>query len=385
MPVAEVPGASARDVRQLLAARTGAAIESARRTGGEVPQAELDALNRLARLLELEDASAERRPNRAWELAAILVATLIVVSALLFAHVDRTEVELEIDATRVSFKTDSEQVLFEEVDLSALGVSGLSRITLPDAAVAAFGGSVLDAPEQAIRLSVAEIDGRRGALGISELKPTKPTSVDVRLRGRNGEYRLSFQDPGMTIAVGAIGPIKITIAGVGERTIDLPIPQNVTLEPAGGSVDLDATFRDLEQAAMTPQVPVSALAFSRVDEFGDRSISVLRTVSTILGGTVYFEELNEERRALRAGEALRFEQIQDAEIRTLRMRGDRLSVGFHGTVRGMSTGDSQRGRTLMPTWLDWLKAQHGLSLLWGTTLYVVGLLVAALRWFRGAQ
>jgi hypothetical protein len=376
---------SADDVRRLLAVRTAAAIASAHKTGGDVPPAELDALNRLARLLDLQKSSSDARPKRAWEVAGILVATLIAVSVLLFARKNQTEVELEIDATHITFATTSEQVLFEEVDLNALGVSGLSRITLPDPAIAAFGGtSVIQEPDQSIRLAVAEIRGRRGAIGISELKPSTATEVDVRFRGRSGEYRLSFQDPEMKIEVGVIGPISITIAGVGERTIDLRIPQSLALEPSAGHIDLDLTFRDLEHAAMTPQVPVHALEFWRVDEFGDRKISVLRTLSTILAGKIYFEALNGESRSLRAGEVLRFEHV-DGEIRTLRMRGDRVSLGFHGDVQGMSTGSSERIRSLMPTWLDWLKAQHGISLLWGTTLYLAGLVMAALRWLKGGK
>ena len=37
---------------------------------------------------------------------------------------------------------------------------------------------------------------------------------------------------------------------------------------------------------------------------------------------------------------------------------------------------------LMPTLLDWLRARHGLSLLWATTAYLVGLFVAILGWWR---
>jgi hypothetical protein len=36
----------------------------------------------------------------------------------------------------------------------------------------------------------------------------------------------------------------------------------------------------------------------------------------------------------------------------------------------------------MPTWLEWLRARHGLSLLWGTALYLFGLAVGVLRWWR---
>jgi hypothetical protein len=372
------------DLQKMLAIRTAAAVANTRRADGDVPAVEIESLERLARLLQLQKVAGETPPRRSWQVAAILFTTLFVVSVLLFAHVDKTEIELETDATHVSFLIETEQVLFEQVDLNALGVSGLSKVTLPDPIAAAFGGrAVIEEPDQSIRLSVAEINGRRGAIGISEIKPTKATAVDVRWKGPNGQYRLSLQNPGMTFDIGVLGPVRVTIPGLGSQTIELPIPQSLALEPTQG-VDLDMTFRDLEHAEMTAQVPVSMLEFWRVDEFGDRRLSVLRTLSTILRGTIYFEALDGVSRSLRAGEVLRFAHVH-GEVRTLRMRDDRLSLGFHGQVEGMSTGIDQRIHSLMPTWLDWLKAQHGLSLLWGTTLYVTGLAFAALRWFKGAQ
>jgi hypothetical protein len=36
----------------------------------------------------------------------------------------------------------------------------------------------------------------------------------------------------------------------------------------------------------------------------------------------------------------------------------------------------------MPTWLDWLKARRGLYLLWGTAIYVFGLIAGVLRWLK---
>jgi hypothetical protein len=32
--------------------------------------------------------------------------------------------------------------------------------------------------------------------------------------------------------------------------------------------------------------------------------------------------------------------------------------------------------------LEWLRARHGLTLLWGTTAYVFGLATAVVRWFK---
>jgi hypothetical protein len=49
----------------------------------------------------------------------------------------------------------------------------------------------------------------------------------------------------------------------------------------------------------------------------------------------------------------------------------------------MVTGSADNPQNLMPTWLEWLKAQHGLSLLWGSTFYLFGLALTVSRWFKG--
>jgi hypothetical protein len=93
------------------------------------------------------------------------------------------------------------------------------------------------------------------------------------------------------------------------------------------------------------------------------------------------ESLNGDTRQLRSGEPLRFGE-SNGEIRTVRLEPDHLSLSFHGWVRGMQTGSEETPRSLMPTWLEWLRARHGLTLLWGTTAYVFGLATAAVRWLK---
>ena len=133
---------------------------------------------------------------------------------------------------------------------------------------------------------------------------------------------------------------------------------------------------------MTSQVPIERLALRRVDEFGDRGLSIVRTISTIVSGTLFFESLNSLQRPLRSGEALRFER-SSGEMRTVRLEPGHLTMSFHGWVGGMKTGSDESPRSLMPTWLDWLRARHGLSLLWGTSVYLFGIGFAVVRWFRG--
>jgi hypothetical protein len=36
----------------------------------------------------------------------------------------------------------------------------------------------------------------------------------------------------------------------------------------------------------------------------------------------------------------------------------------------------------MPTLLEWTRAQHGLGLMWGATLYIFGIIGALMRWLK---
>ncbi len=104
-----------------------------------------------------------------------------------------------------------------------------------------------------------------------------------------------------------MGPLNIAATGTPARTVDATTPREIVLEPRPAIVDLDMTFVDLAGAAMSPQVPIESLALRRLDEFDDRGLSIVRTISTIVSGTLFFESLNGLRRPLRSGEALRFE------------------------------------------------------------------------------
>jgi hypothetical protein len=137
---------------------------------------------------------------------------------------------------------------------------------------------------------------------------------------------------------------------------------------------------DKSAGMFSSQLSVSNLSLFHIDEFLDTDRTVIRRASTILSGTLYFAALNDQERKLRPGEMLHFVQSQ-GEFRTLRLQDDYIDLKFHGRVRGMGVGSGENRQSLMPTWLEWLRARHGLSLLWGTTLYLLGLIAAVLRWW----
>jgi hypothetical protein len=105
-------------------------------------------------------------------------------------------------------------------------------------------------------------------------------------------------------------------------------------------------------------------------------------VSAIQSGTLYLESLNGSEYRLRSGQVLEFDEFE-GQIRSLQLADNLITMQVHGRVRGMRTGVGSSERSLMPTVLEWLSARHGLSLLWGATLYLFGILAGVIRWWNG--
>jgi hypothetical protein len=367
------------DLRRLVQTRSAAIAESALRSGCVSPD-EIQELDRLSRLLELQRKAASGATIRFSHVAALLGGTLVAVSVLLFARVRETAVELEVEATHVGFELAGKQVLLERVALERLGASGLTRIELPDLGPGQvdfqIGG---DEGDQVIGIAAVSDGARRGSVDVTQIVPAAGTHVMLGRTDVPSEYRLSLVNPHVDLNVGVHGPVSVSAAG--PDPVDFVNPRAIRLEAASGVVDLDMTFRDIAHSGVIPQIPVTKLNFARVADHSD-DVSMARRLSTIASGTLYFDSLNGQQRTLRAGEALRFREAR-GEIRGLRLGAGHLTLNFQGRVRGMETGSVDSPQNLMPTWLDWLRAQHGLSLLWGSTFYLVGLALTIMRWFRG--
>lgn len=376
-----MPGTTGHQLRDLLNRQAKAASDEAIRSGGQVTAEQIEALTRLARLVDLCDA-AQRTPTRQrWPVIVVLGSTLLLVSISLFARVTETEIELDVALSELSFVLPAQQKLTEVTALSAIGVSGLREIQFPRARN--HDAHTLLSSEGAgsgLRMSVASEKKRQGSISLETLLPPAETRVWVRYAGLPGEYRLSLQGAGLDLRAAVNGPVKVAFSGGGVQQLDFVTPQAVLLESGANEVDLDLSFLDSAKRVFSPLLSTSNLSFLRIDEVTDADRTVVRRLSTILSGTLYFESLNSEERKLRPGEMIQFEGAQ-GDIRTLNLQDDHLNLKFHGRVRGLSIGSGENHYSLMPTWLEWLKARHGLSLFWGTALYLFGLIVGALRWF----
>lgn len=376
-------------LRRLLRRRAAELAVEVAREGGPVPSEDLERLERLARLVELTGGEAPRRKR--WPIAAVVGGTLVVVSLLLFTRVPETEVELDLELDGFEFSTPGrsldDQVLGDSMDLLTLGIAGLEEIRIPRSrdlpahSLEGARGGLL-----AIRLSRSP---EGGETGISLAGLTLPAGARIRIEPLQSSpsgkrLRLSVEGAPQELSVGVDGAVRVGLAGdEGERVLQFSSPRSIVLRSGAEQLDLELGLGD-DIEVLARQLLVEGLLLHRIEEHAlapERTL--VRHASTVRSGTLYFESLAGEARLLRPYEALRFDS-SEGEIRRVELDDDGLGVRFHGRVRGMATGSRDHPRSLMPTTLEWLQARHGLTLLWGTTLYLAGIVVSLLRWWKGS-
>ncbi len=368
-------------LRELLYRQAKAVSDEAIQPNGQVSTKELKALERLAHLVEI-CAGIQPSTRKRWLVVALLGSTLLIASVLLFARVPETEIELDLTLSEVSWVSPARQVLADAMRLSALGVSELREIRLPRARGRA--AETLHAREVAalaVRLSSVSSNGQRqGIITLATLVLPARTRVWLRRTEVPHHYRLSLRADELHIRADVVGMVQVGLSGAPSEQLDFLSPRPIVLRPDSKEVDLDLTFPDPSKGVFSPQISARNLIFFRIDQIMDTERTVVRRVSTILQGKLYFESLNARELTLRAGQAIQFQESY-GQIRTLRLHDDHISLKFHGRVRGMTSGTDPNCRSIMPTYLDWLRARHGLTLLLGTTLYLFGLVAGVLRWW----
>jgi hypothetical protein len=379
-----MPEPFGNQLRELLSQQVEAASKEAVHSGGQVSAEQVDALSRLNRLVDLHQAMQPRPLRKRWPVVVVLGITLLIVSLLLFARVAETEIEADLALSEVKFLLPWQQGLTEAMDLSTLGASGFREIKLPQAFHKDAQTPLSDdGGEASLSLSTVSEGKHHGTITLAPLKLPAKTQVRVTSTGVPREYRLSLQGTNTELSADVNGQVRAGFSSGGSQQVDFRTPDVAVMQTGENEVDLDLTLLGPGTNNFSSQLSVSDLSFFHVAEIRDPESVVARRVSTILSGTLNFESLNGLERKVRPGEMLQFDQSQ-VEIRTLRLQDDHIELKFYGRVRGMSAGSGESRRSLMPTWFEWLRAQHSLSLLWGTALYLLGLLAGVLRWWRRA-
>jgi hypothetical protein len=366
----------------LLLQKVNAASRDAVGSGGQIDEKQIAALERLSRLVRISRDAQCLRSRKRWPIGGVLGVTLLMVSILLFARVSTTEIELDITVSEAGFVLTRQQVLTDAVNLSSLGVSGLQEIKMPPRwhdglqqnLSAASHGDI------AVHFDVGSNGNRRGTVSLSNLILPAETRVSLKNTDVRHQYRMSFAAGDFLLQANLNGPVRIAFAGASAQQLDLPAPTAILLKAGTDEVDIDIELPAGFSDGFAPSLSIRDLHLFRIDEYSTSRETILRRLSTVMSGSIYFESLNGQERTLRPGEMLHFDYVE-GEIRTLRYHNEQFTLKFHGRVRGMRSGSSENRQSLMPTYLEWLKARHGISLLWGTTLYIFGLIAGVLRWW----
>lgn len=381
---------SSEQLRNLLQEQAKKLSEEAVQSEGEVPEDQVEKLERLAQIVEICEKTKPPKARRRWPVGVILGITLLIVMVLLSIKIPKTEIELDLTMTEVRFELSKSVILADAIVLSALGASELQEVQLPRA-LSVDGQSIpeqkLIAPAEtgaALRLAVVEDGDPPGTITLTALLLPGGTKVWISHTEIPDQYRVSLEIPEksqLNLQVSIKGTLHVVFPGASEEQVVYAIPRTIQMQAVSSLVTLDLTLPKGAQASFAPHLPVQDLTFVRIDQFVDTTGTYSRRVSTVQSGMLYFTELNSREYPLRIAEGLQFER-SDGQMRTLEMEDSQLALKFHGHVRGMTTGWEENPDNLMPSWLEWLSARHGLTVLWGTTLYLFGLALGVLRWWR---
>ena len=370
-------------LREMLRAQAEALQDNAIRSGGQVSSEQLESLQRLVALVEIGDRAQPKPSRDRLSLIVAVAATLLILSILLFERRDSTEIELEAEVDQLSFVVPAQELFSESLNVSALGASGLSRIQLPRAynqearTLTSPQSSALD-----VVLAATTDSKAQGEMNLPDLVLPGKTHLWLQKTTLPRQYRLTLEGTALDLRANVSGTVQVSLAGGTSQQLTFVSPKPVIFESGQRSVNLDLTLSSLPHTISAMPMRIEDFSLLRVEDRQGPGGAPVRLVSTILSGSIFFDELNGEELKLRPREAIHLEHAE-GEISFLQLKDDRMAVQFHGRVRGMRTGSIETGRSLMPTWLEWLKARRGLYLFWGACIYVLGLIAGFLRWLKG--
>jgi hypothetical protein len=369
------PDESRNAVDAELAKQVKALVEEVRTHGGAVPPDSLANVQRLVELAKLRrDLEPVRHVNR-WVGAALFAATIALVSVLLLAHVRESEIELDLVVSELRFQVDSRQQLTDTLQLAALGASGLSQVALPGLDES---GKI---PGLSVRLSADDRGAAAGTISLEPIVAAAHSEMTLRLGEVPGELRLSMSHLDELLRADVSGTIRAAVPRFAQKVFTAATPQPIVLTPGSGQVDLDLAPLNFGPGWFAPGLEVTELGLMRIDEVTGGDRTAVRAVSTVESGSVYLEELGGRELRLRAHEGLGF-ALARGEVRSIGVKNGALALNFHGRVRGMASGPLDHPRNLMPRWLDWLRENQPLSLLWGSAVYLFGLSTAVRQWWK---
>lgn len=324
--------------------------------------------------------SKARAPNRRATIATA-VAAVLLTGSLLLLHRNSSEILFNTRAIDVSFTVASPYAPFRGIaGLSSLAVKGWSTVR-QDGAPDAFSR---DDDEQLYQVNAVTGAGHHGSIGIDDLVVPRDTQIEyIGIDTGAATILLHFPPKqAATLNLAIAGSVVTSVVGGEKRELDSPSPTDVAIA-LGDSVQLDLRYDSKNLTFPTP-VEVRGVAWNRDRPTDPNTPGGVVRESSILSGKISLEEFKDRYFTIHNGEMIDL-GASTGYLRQLSTDGLAFTCQFDGSVSVLTVGAGKREKNYMPTWLDWLRSRDALLLFWMSSAYIVGLVLAIDRWWKGAE
>jgi hypothetical protein len=356
-------------LRTLLSRRARDLID--RVGAGEEPtKEEVDALDRLTKLMNIQESLLRARQRRRAGLALLGMAAVVATAVMTVRVWWDNDIAVDATVSAVTF------VPAEPAYLIGGGVA-IERLELRDvdsvvASQLHNGRDTTLVPNGSLVLTPHDSPGSRNFLTLAAVVASESGLVRLQVSD-TGLVRADFRSDSGSFYASAASTIEARSAEGSallefDRTGQLHIfhgrdPIAVTWRAAGGRYELPNP------------VPVTRLDLFAVDPRTGEAVSTLRR------GAVYRESLGRDSIRLRRDETLSLDQPSGL-LRSVVVQGQDMTLFFRGRAANISTATAGNVMTLRPTLLDWARAQSGVWWLWTTILPISAVFLSVRRWWR---
>jgi hypothetical protein len=359
---------------------------------GKVDKDAFDSVDRLSKV------ATDARSAGRWLIPLILLILLTFFLVLLIKKQHETEIELDLLVSELHFHLPVHELLAKDQFLRSLSASALDGIIVDGVDWPAPKGSTCS-----LSVHLLEASAKKDAITLTALAPPRNWEVGVSRAGAGTDFEFT----GAPMPTGEDFLLRALLRGKADLRTDCTIDgktrhidwDDLLIMRIGSAATLHCES-DLP-VEFARQIQFDNLHLYTIERVQVDAAPVDRVQSSLLSGTLYLDALNAKAVALRPFEDLTFGSSK-GHIRALSfpadlkltgdglhlqahapaLTGDGLHLRAHATVQKMNLGSGANKRAQMPSWLEVLTAQTGITLLWASVTYVLGMIYAALLWFK---
>lgn len=360
--------APAGHLRTLLTRRVREVVD--RVGAGEEPtKEEVDSLDRLSRLVNMEQSVLRAQQRR---LAGLLLLGLAIIAATLVLTIRvwwDGDIAVDAEVTALSFVPAEPTWL-----VAGLAVDRLELRDVDSIRVTQLRGrrDTTLVPLGVLTLTPRDGSDRRHYITIASLAAAETSLVSLRLPD-SGVVRADFRPAAPSFDASADSVVEVHSE---DGVMQLNFDRTGQLRVFHGTGPIAVTWRSANgQSELPAPLRVTRLDLFAIDTRNGEPVSTLRR------GAVYRESLGRDSVRLRRDETLTIDR-PDGLLRSLVAQGNGITLFFRGRAGDVSTAIAGVQQTLRPTLLEWARAQNGVWWLWTTILGIAGVLLGVRRWWR---